>query len=277
LENYLKRNNNTKTLCTLYFSHDNNARNDEKILALRCELGWEGYGIYWAVIESLMQATNYKLKLNFINALSFSLAIDTTLFNKCLNTMFELNLLIKDNVFFWSESLLKRMKIKDAIRKTRGDSGRIGGMKSRKNQPQNKQTPSKCLASDKQMLSKCLANDKQNVSNEERKEIKKERKERKESKVKKGKEEKDIPPTKNKILEYFKKNKEEQKLSFDIDNQVRLFLNHFEKEEWKVKVNNKYQKMKCWKLAVRGWIERGKAWGHIKQEGKVEHDEAWKE
>jgi len=30
-----------------YFSHDSNARQDEKIIKLRMKLGWEGYGLYW--------------------------------------------------------------------------------------------------------------------------------------------------------------------------------------------------------------------------------------
>jgi hypothetical protein len=38
---------------TFYFSHDYNAHNDVKILFLRQQLGMEGYGIYWFLIESL--------------------------------------------------------------------------------------------------------------------------------------------------------------------------------------------------------------------------------
>ena len=41
---------------TFYFSHDYNARNDTKILYMRNELGMEGYGIYWYLIEALADA-----------------------------------------------------------------------------------------------------------------------------------------------------------------------------------------------------------------------------
>lgn len=41
---------------TFYFSHDYNANNDVKILFMRQQLGMEGYGIYWFVIESLASA-----------------------------------------------------------------------------------------------------------------------------------------------------------------------------------------------------------------------------
>jgi len=35
-----------------YFSLDSNARDDPKILQLRMEMGWEGYGLFWAIIET---------------------------------------------------------------------------------------------------------------------------------------------------------------------------------------------------------------------------------
>jgi uncharacterized protein YdaU (DUF1376 family) len=39
-----------------YFQHDYNASNDAKILFLRQQLGMEGYGIYWFILEQLAQA-----------------------------------------------------------------------------------------------------------------------------------------------------------------------------------------------------------------------------
>lgn len=39
-----------------YFSHDYNASNDPKILFMRQQLGMEGYGIYWFIVEQLAQA-----------------------------------------------------------------------------------------------------------------------------------------------------------------------------------------------------------------------------
>jgi hypothetical protein len=41
-----------------YFSHDYNARNDEKIRKLLFKHGFEGYGIYWALIENLYNNDN---------------------------------------------------------------------------------------------------------------------------------------------------------------------------------------------------------------------------
>lgn len=36
-----------------WFKHDYNARNDDKILELRAEMGWEGYGLFFALIEMM--------------------------------------------------------------------------------------------------------------------------------------------------------------------------------------------------------------------------------
>lgn len=41
---------------TFYFPHDYNARGDEKIVKLIQSYGWEGYGIFWAIIERLYEA-----------------------------------------------------------------------------------------------------------------------------------------------------------------------------------------------------------------------------
>lgn len=38
---------------TRYFQHDYNAQHDPKIVRLLQKVGWEGYGLYWAVVEDL--------------------------------------------------------------------------------------------------------------------------------------------------------------------------------------------------------------------------------
>ena len=47
-----------------YFSHDANALSDPKILSMRCDYGFESYGLYWAIIEMLRNESNYKLPLS---------------------------------------------------------------------------------------------------------------------------------------------------------------------------------------------------------------------
>ena len=46
-----------------YFSHDYNARQDENVVPLLVEMGAEGYGLFWMIVEELYQA-NGRLNRN---------------------------------------------------------------------------------------------------------------------------------------------------------------------------------------------------------------------
>lgn len=54
-----------------YFKHDFNARSDSKISRLLMSLGWEGYGLYWAIVEKLYEAGG-RIE-NDVDALAFDL------------------------------------------------------------------------------------------------------------------------------------------------------------------------------------------------------------
>jgi hypothetical protein len=92
-----------------YFSHDSNARNDEKILSLRMELGMEGYGIYWAIIEMLRDSTDYRMRTQ-CERIAFELHADSEHIKSVMN---DFELFESDGEYFWSESLLRRMEIKE--------------------------------------------------------------------------------------------------------------------------------------------------------------------
>lgn len=51
-----------------YFSHDANSQDDPKCMILIDQLGMEGYGIFWALIEKLRAEKDYKLPLSTIPA-----------------------------------------------------------------------------------------------------------------------------------------------------------------------------------------------------------------
>jgi hypothetical protein len=96
-----------------YFSHDANARNDPKILAMRSEYGFEGYGWYWAIIEMMREQSNFKLSRDkwTLTAIAMQTQCDRTkiasFIEDCIN---EFELFQSDDDYFWSESLLRRMK-----------------------------------------------------------------------------------------------------------------------------------------------------------------------
>lgn len=58
-----------------YFSHDANARNDLKCVKLRQDLGMEGYGIFWSIIEILRESVGYKLKKSDLRTISYDLKV----------------------------------------------------------------------------------------------------------------------------------------------------------------------------------------------------------
>lgn len=92
-----------------YFSHDSNSRNDGKILNLRIKHGMRGYGIFWSIIEMLRDESNYKMRME-CERIAFELHEDSELIRSVLQ---DFDLFIIEDGFLWSESLLRRMQMKD--------------------------------------------------------------------------------------------------------------------------------------------------------------------
>jgi hypothetical protein len=53
-----------------YFSHDANAQDDPKCMILIDQMGMEGYGIFWALIEKLRNEKDFKLPLVITGSLA---------------------------------------------------------------------------------------------------------------------------------------------------------------------------------------------------------------
>ena len=86
-----------------YFPHDSDARSDDKIIALRIKHKWEGYGLYWALIEKLRESKNYTLKADY-NVLAFDLRADAAILKSVIND-FGLFAFTNNGECFYSESL----------------------------------------------------------------------------------------------------------------------------------------------------------------------------
>jgi hypothetical protein len=95
-----------------YFSHDGNARNDEKLLAVRMKYGWEGYGLFWAIIEKLRESSNYILSKDY-NLISFDLRTDASTIKSIIED-FGLFLFTEDEKCFYSERLKNSMDYKES-------------------------------------------------------------------------------------------------------------------------------------------------------------------
>ena len=80
-----------------YFPHDSNARNDIKLIKVRAKYGYEGFGIYFALIELLFTENN-KLCVDDFETLAFGLNCNVdTLKDIILN--FDL-FIVDDNCFY---------------------------------------------------------------------------------------------------------------------------------------------------------------------------------
>ena len=110
-----------------YFSHDCNARNDEKILAMRSVYGLEGYAMYFMIIEILREQNDYKLKITkyIWNTLAMQMHTDASKVQKfvedCIN---EFQLFVLKDEFLYSESLIKRMNLFKEISEIRSKAAK---------------------------------------------------------------------------------------------------------------------------------------------------------
>lgn len=92
-----------------YFSHDSNAKDDPKIIKLRIKHGWKGYGIFWALIEMLRDQDSFKMQTDY-DSIAFALREDSEIIKSVIS---DFDLFIINDGFFYSKSLLDRMKLKE--------------------------------------------------------------------------------------------------------------------------------------------------------------------
>lgn len=134
-----------------YFSHDCNARNDEKILAMRSIYGLEGYAMYFMIVEILREQDEYKLEITKYTWNTLAMQMHTEaekvkeFVNDCVN---EFHLFAVENNVLYSESLLKRMKLFKEISETRSKAA-----KTRWKKPDDMQNECKSNANVEQMQS----------------------------------------------------------------------------------------------------------------------------
>lgn len=95
-----------------YFSHDSNARNSDKLLKVRMDLGAEGYAIYFMILERLREEDDYISKNDYM-MIAYDLRVDEEKVKKVIN---DYDLFIVDDDVFYSKSFMERMNIKDLKR-----------------------------------------------------------------------------------------------------------------------------------------------------------------
>ena len=139
---------------TSYFPHDSNARNSDKIIRLRMKYKSAGYGVYFMILERLRDEPDY-MSVKDYNMIAFDLREDASLIKSVVED-FGLFVFTEDGKYFYSESFMRRMKIKDETVKKRSEAGKIG---SEKRWARNKE-----IANATEIDSKAIANATKNDS-----------------------------------------------------------------------------------------------------------------
>lgn len=105
-----------------YFDHDYNARNDQKILELRAEHGWAGYGIYFAILESLCESGGY-IKRQALAGLSLGLSMDKKSLSDFIEFCISVNLLDENENGIFSKRIHQHLEYRIKL----SDAGKRGG------------------------------------------------------------------------------------------------------------------------------------------------------
>ena len=88
-----------------YFNHDSTARNDYRIIKLRAKLGYEGYGVFWALLELLFTEEN-KICTSQYDILSYGLQCDPSVLKQVIE---DFDLFVIEDGCFYSRRLNKQI------------------------------------------------------------------------------------------------------------------------------------------------------------------------
>jgi hypothetical protein len=113
-----------------YFDHDQNARNDQKVLKLRARHGLEGYGFFWCLIEMMSEDTTGYLDGCAMAELSLAIGLPVEKITVFIETLLEIGLIKKcDHGNLFNDRILEHK----AFRAERSASGKKGALNKWKN------------------------------------------------------------------------------------------------------------------------------------------------
>jgi len=209
-----------------WFRHDSNASRDPKIMVMRTIYGFEGYGMYWGIIESLREQPDYKIKIGgkygFKVLAGMIGANADTLEPFVLDCVKEFELFQIEGDYLACEALENRMKRWEANKANGAKGGRPKN--PIKTQPKPKVNPIESQSEPNQKPTETI-------------------KRREEDSIEDKS--KNKPENVDTVIKYFTERKATA-------YEGRKFMNYYQSNGWKVGKNP----MKDWKAAARGWIDR---------------------
>lgn len=210
-----------------YFQHDCNARQDEKILALRMKHGWEGYGLYWALIEKLRESDNYSCVCDY-NLIAYDLRSDANKIKSIIEDFRLFDFATDENrgKLLYSRRLLEDMNLKDDAREAKVEAGKKGAeAKKKKAEPKQSSSTPQANRKDEEKKKNIPSSDEEGGAGGQN-----------------GK--RFTPPCVSEVRDYI----QEKGYNLSAD----AFIDHYTSNGWMVGRN----KMKDWKAAVRNWNSR---------------------
>ena len=104
----------------LYFSHDFGARNDPKLQGLLMEMGYEGLGIYWAIVETLYEQGGY-IEARYLKAMAYAMHVEAVKLEQVLTGF---GLFETDGKAYWSEGVMRRLEEMEREAEKRSAAGK---------------------------------------------------------------------------------------------------------------------------------------------------------
>lgn len=96
-----------------YFSHDNNMRNDEKVLAVRRRFGFNGYAVWVMCLEKLYGGDNFQIKIQNevdLELLAGDFLVEPNLLQEIIDYFVHIDLLQKKGNIYFSKEVNRRVK-----------------------------------------------------------------------------------------------------------------------------------------------------------------------
>lgn len=109
-----------------WFKHDYNARNDDKLLELRAEMGWKGYGLFFALVEIMCENEKGYIDGQKIGGLSVGLGVPIDTLQELIEHCLDVGLL-----FVGEDEMLHNSRVDHHVSKMKSfvEAGKKGAKK----------------------------------------------------------------------------------------------------------------------------------------------------
>jgi hypothetical protein len=114
-----------------WFRHDANARNDIKIIELRSLHGYEGYGLYFGILEVMREQAHYAIPENKIGMVSVALGESAAKVKEVIEDCVSVGLFERNDGLIYSPSFLDRMSKWEDMKNRNESNGSKGGRPKR--------------------------------------------------------------------------------------------------------------------------------------------------